>query len=292
MLAETYELPVTTKKIRGKWVFSEWPRGHVCPYVGWYMSEKIDGVRAIFEDGKLNSRSGALKFAVPKEFTKNWPRDIVLDGELYGGPGTFSETSGLVRRHDATIQDWSALTYCVFDMIDADHTFEERYEILKQILPNTPYIRLVEQTKVHTSAQFYSEFQRVIKAGGEGLMLKNPKSLYEQKRSHNLLKVKPVLDMEAKVIGFVEGKGKYKGFLGSFLVRMIDNDTKKLLSKTFRLAGRLSVELRQKYVFKPDGRVILPQDGPVMGSIVTYQYMDLTDNGIPRQPIFIRMVRQ
>ena len=45
---------------------------------------------------------------------------------------------------------------------------------------------------------------------GEGIMLKNPKSLYEGGRSANMLKVKPSFDIEAVIVDYTKGKGKYE----------------------------------------------------------------------------------
>jgi DNA ligase 1 len=49
------------------------------------MSEKLDGMRAIWKSGKLYSRNGnTIHF--PDFFVKGWPEDS-LDGELWLGRG-------------------------------------------------------------------------------------------------------------------------------------------------------------------------------------------------------------
>lgn len=53
----------------------------------------------------------------------------------------------------------------------------------------------------------------VLKLGGEGVMLRLPRSKYENKRSTNLLKVKNFFDEEAKVIGYRAGTGRYIYFI-------------------------------------------------------------------------------
>ena len=65
------------------------------------------------------------------------------------------------------------------------------------------------------------ELDLILAKGGEGVMLRNPYAPYEGKRSKNLLKVKRILDAEAKVVGYEEGNGKHKGRLGALKCEMI-----------------------------------------------------------------------
>lgn len=65
---------------------------------------------------------------------------------------------------------------------------------------------------------FY-ELEFVNKAGGEGIMLRQPDALYENKRSKNLQKVKTFYDDEAEIIGYTEGAGRCTGWIGAFKVR-------------------------------------------------------------------------
>ena len=51
------------------------------------------------------------------------------------------------------------------------------------------------------------------------MMLRDPKSQYENRRSKTLLKVKTFHDDEAKVIGHEAGEGRCVGMVGSLRVR-------------------------------------------------------------------------
>ena len=53
--------------------------------VGWWLSEKLDGVRAFWNGKEFVSRAGNV-FDAPSWFTKALP-DHALDGELWGGRG-------------------------------------------------------------------------------------------------------------------------------------------------------------------------------------------------------------
>jgi DNA ligase-1 len=59
------------------------------------------------------------------------------------------------------------------------------------------------------------EMEKVLKMSGEGLMIKDPNSLYERKRSDKLLKVKKFDDAEAIVIGHMKGTGRCCDMLGA-----------------------------------------------------------------------------
>ena len=50
--------------------------------------------------------------------------------------------------------------------------------------------------------------KKILEKKGEGLMIKNPKCKYEDKRSNNLLKIKKFDDAEATVVGFEPGEGR------------------------------------------------------------------------------------
>jgi DNA ligase-1 len=83
-----------------------------------------------------------------------------------------------------------------------------------------------------------------------------------------LLKLKPQLDAEAKVIAYVPGKGKYQGKMGALLVEMPDG-TQFKLGTGFKDAERAHP--------------------PPIGSQVTYTYRDVTKNGKPKFASFLRV---
>jgi len=56
------------------------------PISGWLMSEKLDGVRALWDGARLVSRNGN-EFAAPAWFIAALPAGMALDGELYMGRG-------------------------------------------------------------------------------------------------------------------------------------------------------------------------------------------------------------
>jgi DNA ligase-1 len=55
--------------------------GNINPQ-GWYMSEKLDGVRCFWNGKNLYSRNGNV-FYPPDWFKDLLPKDLALDGELW-----------------------------------------------------------------------------------------------------------------------------------------------------------------------------------------------------------------
>jgi len=65
---------------------------------GWWMSEKLDGVRAYWDGKNFISRLGNLYHA-PDWFVAKLP-PVPLDGELWAGRKLFQRTVSIVRRQD------------------------------------------------------------------------------------------------------------------------------------------------------------------------------------------------
>ena len=74
----------------------------------WWMSEKLDGIRAYWDGTNLISRLGN-RFDAPKWFTKNLG-NIPLDGELWLGRGKFQETMSIVRSLGLN-DEWQPIKY-------------------------------------------------------------------------------------------------------------------------------------------------------------------------------------
>jgi len=236
---------------------------------GWWMIEKYDGVRAWWDGQKLWSRKGNLIHA-PDYFLAEFPRDIALDGELWIGHGKFEETSGIVRS-ERPDERWKRVRYMVFDAPAAKGTFERRMQFLRAtVSEGNRFVRVVAQERCQNVAQLLAERARVVRQGGEGLMLRRPESAYEAGRSPTLLKVKPYDDAEAIVIAHEPGKGKFAGKLGSLRVRTDDG-------REFSVGSGLTDADRKS--------------PPPVGTIITYRFRGLTAKGLPRFPSYLRVRR-
>ena len=236
---------------------------------GWWLSEKLDGVRAYWDGHRLLSRLGN-EFHAPDWFTRSLPA-VPLDGELWIGRKQFQQTVSVVRRQDRGEQ-WRAIRFLVFDAPQSQARFEDRLAELEELVTGlgpTP-VELHKQLRCQGVTHLRSELDRIEALGGEGLMLRQPDSKYEAGRSQTLLKVKRFHDAEAVVIGYEAGKGRHKGRIGSLRVQLPDG-------VEFSVGTGLSDSERE--------------NPPAAGSIITFRYQELSNGGVPRFPSYVR-VRQ
>ena len=234
----------------------------------YWVSEKLDGVRARWDGAALLSRNGN-RFNAPPWFVAAFP-PLPLDGELWMGRGTFEAVSGIVRRTRPSADDWRQVRFMVFDLPADPADFSGRLRRLRAIFAEveSPYIALIRQFRLADHDELMAELDRVVSTGGEGLMLHRGSARYRAGRTNDLLKVKRHEDAEAVVVGHLPGRGRFTGMLGALLVEMPDG-------RRFRLGtGFSDAERRQP---------------PPIGATVTYRYYGTTRNGIPRFASFLRV---
>jgi len=234
----------------------------------YWVSEKLDGVRAYWDGQQLYFRSGR-PIAAPAWFVAGLPA-VPLDGELWLGRGRFEQLSGLVRREAAAEQGWRRVRYMVFDLPGRPGPFDERLRALQALVETAgiAHLQAVPQFRVESRAALAATLARVVAAGGEGLMLHRADAWRQPGRGDAILKLTPFLDAEARVVGYLPGKGRHNGVLGALEVESADG-------RRFRLGTGFSDAERR--------------DPPAIGSVVTYRYRELTAQGVPRFPVFLRV---
>jgi DNA ligase-1 len=239
---------------------------HINPE-GWWMSVKHDGIRAIWDGTKLVSKKGTV-FSAPASFLARLP-NFKLDGELWLGRGQFDECSSIVA--SSRDKGWERLRYMLFDIPEPRAgVFEKRLLILKELLkryPN-PYAEVVAHEVCQGREHLAEALQAAIDRGDEGVMLRRAGSLYVEGSSSTLLKVKRMHDAEARVIGYEEGEGSFKGLMGALLC-VNDKGIEFKVGTGFSVAER--------------------RNPPPLGCQVTFQYQSVTKNGKYRFPSFIRI---
>lgn len=237
---------------------------------GWLVSEKLDGVRAVWDGQALRFRSGA-PIVAPGWFTAALPA-IVLDGELWAGRGRFEALVGTVRRQAPDAAAWRDVRYALFDRPGAPGPFATRAAQLRSLVSQVGvrHLQAVEQWTLDSPAALQRRLDHVVAQGGEGLMLHRAAAHWQPGRSADLLKLKPLADAEAVVLGHEPGQGRHAGRLGALAVQAPDG-------RRFRLGTGLS-----------DAERDAP---PPVGAVVTYTYRGLTEAGLPRFASFLRVRR-
>lgn len=234
---------------------------------GFLVSEKFDGVRALWDGATLRFRSG-LPVSAPPWFTDRLPA-TPLDGELWMGHGTFEALLGAVRRMQPLDAEWRSVRYQVFDQPGTAGPFADRARRLRGVLQQTawaPLVAVVQAELPHPKA-LQHQLDDVLRAGGEGLMLHRASALWRAGRSDDLLKLKPLADAEATVIGHLPGRGRHLGRMGALRLR---NDHGVM----FQIGTGFSDRQREQ--------------PPDLGSRVTYTHRGSTAAGVPRFASFLR----
>lgn len=259
-------LPNAQAASTGVQLATDWPAGR-SPQ-GFLVSEKFDGVRAVWDGQRLRFRSGR-EIAAPLWFVRALP-DHPLDGELWMGRGQFDRLSGVVRQLRPDETGWRAVRYLVFDAPGRGETFELRWQALQSVIDaaRQPWLLRVEQTRLDTAAVLQQRLDALVRDGGEGLVLHRADALWQSGRTQALFKFKPELDAEAQVVGYLPGKGRFAGMTGALQVRTPQG-------VVFALGSGLSDAQRR--------------NPPEVGSWVTYRYRDRTTKGVPRFATFVRV---
>jgi len=236
---------------------------------GWWISEKLDGVRAYWTGQQFLSRQGNVYHA-PAWFTDGLP-NVPLDGELWLDRKAFQRTVSIVRRQDQS-DHWREVRFVLFDAPAVQGGFEARQEFLEATISEhqPQFARVLEQNRCRGHSHLREELSRITSLGGEGLMLRQPGSRYEVGRSNTLLKAKVMLELDAHVVEHVAGQGRHRGRMGALLVQLANG-------LTFNVGTGFSDSERES--------------PPIVGSVITVRYQELTDRGVPRFPSFVRVRR-
>jgi len=234
---------------------------------GWWLSEKLDGVRGCWTGTKMLSRSGK-HIQAPRWFTKNFP-PFPLDGELWTDRNSFSEIVSIVKTK-GNEKRWEKVRYYIFDVPIQNVPFEKRIDKATDWYNkhDSLYGKVLEQKICSGKLHLTNELKKIEDAGGEGVMLRRPGSYYSTGRSSDILKVKTFHDAEGIVVKHLMGKGRNSNRMGSVLVELPDGK-RFLIGSGFTDAER--------------------ENPPPIGSTITFKYKEINKSGIPRFATYLRV---
>ena len=252
-----------------------------------FIQPKLDGVRCLIQYDNSTvtaySRTGKewknidhILFNLRPFFQLN--PDVVLDGELYNHDlkDDFEKIISCVRKTKPTdehrAESEKLVQFHCYDVIKPSPrglSFSERNEWIQLNVPLNFCIKHVDSNFVMNDDDALWQNSISLKAGYEGSILRT-NDIYQHKRSHNLRKFKQFHDAEAKIIGWVAGKGKRTGTIGKFLA--MDKD-----GVTFGMP----VMDKQKYLEENFEKM----QGWV-GKIATFKYFERTKANSYRHPLF------
>ena len=246
-----------------------------------FIQPKLDGVRCIITRYGAHSRNGKqfhnckhILTELKPLFTDN--PFLILDGELYNHKfkNNFNKIISLVKKQKPTQADKfesaSYLQFHCYDLFSSYLKFIDRTLAITN-LKSKYKLKFTHEvdTKVVWNDDELNKYHKQNKANGyEGSMLRT-NSLYEQKRSYTLQKVKDWSDTEATITGYVEGKGKFAKGLGKWLA--IDKNDRKVEIPwpTLTIENRKQMwQARNEYI----------------GKLLTFEFFERTPAGAYRFP--------
>lgn len=234
----------------------------------YWQSEKLDGIRAIWDGSRLKTRNGKPIFA-PDWFTRSLPKQH-LEGELWAGRGNFHLVQKTVLDETPSPVAWQLIRYMLFDIPFSKKTYPERYLAMEKLVTriDQPHVELIKHTPINSQQELLNNLDRVVAKQGEGIMLRNINHAYQGGRNSDLIKLKKHQDAEAIVVGYKLGKGKFSQVMGALLVQLPSG-------QQFYIGNGFSDEMRS--------------NPPALGSKITYRFNGYTQNGVPKFARFVRM---
>lgn len=247
-----------------------------------YSQPKLDGIRCIARKDGLWTRAGKEIVAVPhiweslKPFFDEFP-NMIVDGELYNHElkDDFNAITSMVRKTKPKPEDLvkskELVQYHIYDMIVTDQPklpFSKR-ELLRWSVP-MEYVRVVPTMHVETRDTIDHLYEGYLEHGYEGQMVRI-NSVYENKRTKNLLKRKEFTTSEFEVVEMLEGQGNWQGCIKHFVLRLNEE-------KTFQAGVRGDMDTLRS----------LAQNGR-KPDWVTLRYFTPTPDGVPRFPVVVDM---
>lgn len=232
--------------------------------IGMCFMEKYDGFYARWDIATRNmfSRSGNI-INIPQWMKDQMP-SISVTGELYGGKGQFNNFQGLFNGCNTSDPQWEQACFIIFDVVE-DNLNQLLFKDRMQFVTNhkQSHVYTVTITDCTSVQQLDNAFHAVIQSNGEGLVLRK-NSPYKAGRSSNILKYKKTTTIDGKIFGYTQGSGRFANFIGSV---------------------RLKTQSGKEFKCVPPNRL----NPPPIGTIVEVECMELTSNGIPRHPRWLRI---
>ena len=207
---------------------------------------KMDGMRAMIiakeDEVIVYSRNGKVMEGLGEHFKPMVNHNnIVYDGELTvlgddNKPLDRKAGNGIL--HKAVVgtispEEIKKVRITLWDLIPLSDwesgycatPYHLRLSELKSLPINDLY-SIVETYTVDNMDQAQGRFQEMLEQGEKGIILKNDDHPWENKRSTQIVKMKEILEMDLKVVGWAEGTGKYVGMMGALQCENKDGSIK------------------------------------------------------------------
>ncbi len=263
---------------------------------GWNIQPKYDGCQAIFyfRAGRFvscRSRTNEEVYSmdhVGEELARIYAdhleltKEMAIVGEAWIPQREFSYISGVFRRHSAQPE----LCFMPFDILHAigsalSSPYKQRYR-QEKLFRRTPY--LSNSTVLFPVARPVKDMDEAIELarmwkesgiGYDGAVLYNPDALYKvgSGSGGEIIKVKPNLSKTLRCLRVEEGKGKFKGMVGSLIC--------SYQGRELGVGGGVLTTAERRMYW-----LAIAKDGGLAGKLVEVEAMGLSSDGLLREPRF------
>jgi DNA ligase-1 len=232
-----------------------------------FVEDKFDGIRA---QAHMQGGRVALYSRTMDEITHRFPEldeplrqigaDMVIDGEIVPARNQtilpFSELQKRLGRKTVSDELLShvPVIYVAYDLLYAegrvliDDPLNARRQILERLVPAEGTVRLSEAKSFSEVSLIDDEFNAARGRGNEGLMVKDPRSIYKPgRRGREWLKVKKAIATLDVVVTAVEvGHGKRRHLLSDYTFAVRRSETEpELLNVGKAYSGLTDAELAE-----------------------------------------------
>lgn len=253
-----------------------------------YMQPKLNGQRLMIDkENDAWSKQGEViqvpehwkvELEVINKILKEQGTAFGLDGEVYAGLESQGGLSlqRIISAFRKPNEDTPKLKYYIYDIPNAEMTFEQRVEILGGIeriikaneIQNIVVCKTFKVSK-EVGDMLYEEF---VKQGYEGACYRNAEGVYEfGKRSYDLIKRKPRQTTEAHVYAAEKDKNDEAVY-----VCELENGVKFKCKMLKEASTEYNLRLWENV-------------DKVVNNWIEIEYEELTDSGVPSKPVGIRL---
>jgi DNA ligase 1 len=234
-----------------------------------YVEDKFDGIRAQFHRGanrveifSRDLRRMTDQFPELADHARQFDAEIILDGEImafeHGKKLTFFDLQKrLGRKHEGADLFASAsadvpVVFVGFDLLWMNgesflrRPLRERREALRSLKLPTGF-QIAEVYPVHSADEIETAFQQARRRFNEGLMVKDPESIYSPgRRGMFWFKLKKELaTLDVVVVAAELGHGKRNHVLSDYTFAVRDETTGELLTIGKAYSGLTDVEIAE-----------------------------------------------
>lgn len=280
--------PFEEKRLK-KWGFPDTPVFAQPKFDGDRCRAVVSGGDAILYSSECNERPFLIhiKHALVGMVARAGMTHAELDGELYihgeGHELIHSITSRTVNMHP----DEHLLQYHIFDIITDEPQHQRFMRLVKMfdtVGPNYP-LKLAGLFRLYNMDEIIRHMDWFVSQGYEGIIIRKIDGLYKRKRSTDIMKFKPHLQIEAQIVDVVEGEGRCHGTLGAVVCHMPSDPFKICTVKTFNAGtGPILTDYGRRLLWQERDRVI--------GGVAIIKYQNTTNGGVPRFPVLVDVIAE